>query len=126
MIAGRSVLRETDENPGPNTLDRAASVSLIGNVQWRFTPSAAFTTSQQIYIVNAEYGNRVIDGRMREEGRDRDLTWAGQRGMESETRTPPRVRRAGAIAECDARRSRLGSGSSTGSSTITPRRRRGS
>ena len=80
MIAGKSVLRETDEDPGPNTLDHAANVSLIGNVQWRFTPSATFTTSQQIYLVNAEYGNRVIDGRMREEGSDRDLTWRGSAG----------------------------------------------
>ena len=80
MIAGKSVLRETDEDPGPNTLDHAANVSLIGNVQWRFTPSATFTTSQQIYLVHAEYGNRVIDGRMREEGSDRDLTWRGSAG----------------------------------------------
>ena len=77
MIAGRSVLRDEDEEPGPNTLDHAANISLIGNVQWRFTLSATFTTSQQLYIVNADYGNRVIDGRIREEGNDRDLTWRG-------------------------------------------------
>jgi outer membrane receptor for ferrienterochelin and colicin len=46
-------------------------------VQWRFTPSAAFTTSQQIYVVKADYKNRVVDGRAREEGGDRDLTWRG-------------------------------------------------
>ena len=76
MIAGRSVLRETEE-PGPNTLDHAANTTAIGNVQWRFTPSATFSTSQQFYVLNAEYGNRVVDGRTREEGSDRDLTWRG-------------------------------------------------
>jgi outer membrane receptor protein involved in Fe transport len=71
------VLQDTDDDPGPNTLDHAANSTLIGNVQWRFTPSAKFSTSQQVYLLNAEYGNRVRDGRMREEGSDRDLTWRG-------------------------------------------------
>jgi hypothetical protein len=77
MIAGHSVLQETDDDPGPNSLDTAASTTLIGNLQWRFTPSAKFSTSQQIYLLNANYANRVIDGRTREEGSDRDLTWRG-------------------------------------------------
>ncbi|HEX8028180.1 MAG TPA: TonB-dependent receptor [Vicinamibacterales bacterium] len=78
MIAGNSVLHETDESPGPNTLERAANATLIGNVQWRFTPSARFSTTQQIYLLNADYQNRVVDGRTREEGSDRDFTWRGQ------------------------------------------------
>ncbi len=77
MIAGKSVLHETEDPPDVNTLDHAANTTLIGNLQWRFTPSAKFTTTQQVYLVNAEYGNQVIDGRMREEGSDRDLTWRG-------------------------------------------------
>jgi len=76
MIAGSSVLREVEE-PDVNTLDHAGNTTVIGNVQWRFTPSATFSTSQQVYILNAEYRNRVIDGRTREEGSDRDLTWRG-------------------------------------------------
>jgi hypothetical protein len=77
VIAGRSVLRDTDEDPGPNTLDHAANATVIGNLQWRYTPSASFSVTQQAYLLNAEYGNQVIDGRMREEGSDRDLTWRG-------------------------------------------------
>ena len=76
MIAGKSVLRETEE-PDANTLDHARNTTVIGNVQWRFTPSARFSTSQQVYILNAQYRNIVIDGRTREEGSDRDLTWRG-------------------------------------------------
>lgn len=76
MIAGRSVLREVEE-PSVNTLEHAGSTTVIGNVQWQFTPSAKFSTSQQVYILNAEYANKVSDGRTREEGSDRDLTWRG-------------------------------------------------
>jgi hypothetical protein len=77
VIAGRASLRETDDPPDANTLDPAVNTTLIGNVQWRFTPSAKFATSQQIYILDAKYTNRVFDGRTREEGSDRDLTWRG-------------------------------------------------
>ena len=77
MVAGHSELRDEDDTPGPNTLDHAANATVIGNVQWRFTPSATFTTSQQIYVLKADYENIVIDGRRREEGGDRDLTWRG-------------------------------------------------
>lgn len=77
LIAGRSLLRENEDPPDANTLDPAANTTLIGNLQWRFTPSAAFTTTQQVYVVNADYRNRVRDGRTREEGFDRDLTWRG-------------------------------------------------
>ena len=77
IIAGRSLLRENEDPPDANTLDPAANTTIIGNLQWQFTPSATFTTSQQVYLVNADYRNRVRDGRTREEGNDRDLTWRG-------------------------------------------------
>jgi outer membrane receptor for ferrienterochelin and colicin len=77
MIAGRAVFRDEDDVPDANTLDHAAQSTLIGNVQWRFTPSATFTTSQQIYLLEADYENVTLDGRPREEGGDRDLTWRG-------------------------------------------------
>jgi hypothetical protein len=77
VIAGRSVLRENEEPPDANTLNPAVSTTVIGNVQWRFTPSTTFTTTQQIYLLDAQYENKVIDGRTREEGADRDLTWRG-------------------------------------------------
>ena len=77
IIAGRSVLRENEEPPDVNTLDPASNTSVIGNLQWRFTPSAKFSTVQQVYLINSEYRNRVFDGRTREEGYDRDVTWRG-------------------------------------------------
>ena len=75
VMAGHSVLRENDNPPDVNTLDPATSNTVIGNLQWRFTPSTKFTTTQQVYLVRADYRNRVADGRTREEGRDRDATW---------------------------------------------------
>jgi hypothetical protein len=77
VIAGRSLLREAETPPDANTLDPAANTTMIGNLQWRFTPSAQFSTLQQIYFINSDYRNRVFDGRTREEGYDRDLTWRG-------------------------------------------------
>jgi len=77
VIAGLSLLRENETPPDANTLDPAANTTVIGNVQWRFTPSAQFSTSQQFYVVNSDYRNQVVDGRTREEGNDRDLTWRG-------------------------------------------------
>lgn len=77
VIAGRSLLRENEEPPDANTLNPAANTTVIGNLQWRFTPSARFSTSQQIYLVHSDYRNQVLDGRTREEGNDRDLTWRG-------------------------------------------------
>jgi hypothetical protein len=76
VIAGRSVLRELEE-PDVNTLNPAISDTIIGNAQWRFTPSATFTTSQQLYFIKSDYRNQIADGRTREEGGDRDLTWRG-------------------------------------------------
>ena len=80
LIAGRSVLRENEDPPDANTLDPATNTTLIGNLQWRFTPSATFTTSQQLYYVDSDYRNQVYDGRTREEGYDHDLTWRGSGG----------------------------------------------
>lgn len=77
MIAGHSSLRELDEPPDANTLYPATNDTVIGNLQWRFTPSAKFSTSQQVYVLNSDYRNRVFDGRTREEGSDRDVTWRG-------------------------------------------------
>lgn len=77
MIAGRAVLRELDEPPDANTLDPAVNDTAIVNVQWRYTPSAKFSTAQQIYFLKSKYVNRVFDGRTREEGSDRDMTWRG-------------------------------------------------
>ena len=75
IIAGRAVLRDEDVTPGPNTLDEGSSRQFLANLQWRFTPSARFAVSQQVYAIQADYGNSVIDGRVRDEGTDRDLTW---------------------------------------------------
>ena len=77
MIAGRSVLRELEDEPGPNTLNPATSTTFIGNLQWRFTPSARLSFTQQAYVLNADYRNQVLDGRTREEGSDLDVTWRG-------------------------------------------------
>lgn len=78
LIGGQSVLHEVEEGaPSPNTLDRASNNTVIANLQWQFTPAATLTTAQQIYLLDAEYQNLVIDGRTREEGGDRDLTWRG-------------------------------------------------
>ena len=77
LVAGRSLLSETDENPGLNTLVEGESRTYIGNLQWRFTPSAKFAVSQQVYVLTADYHNRVTDGRSREEGDDLDITWRG-------------------------------------------------
>ena len=77
LIGGKSTLQDNDDDPGPNSLGRAVNNSAIANLQWRFTPSAAFTTTQQLYFVTAAYRNRVLNGRTRDEGSDRDLTWRG-------------------------------------------------
>ena len=77
MIAGRSVLREVEERPDHNTLDPATNTTYLGNVQWRFTPLAQFSITQQAYVLSAGYRNQVADGRTREEGSDADVTWRG-------------------------------------------------
>ena len=99
LIAGRSVLREEEEDLRTQRARSARRhTTLIGNVQWRFTPSPRLTISQQAYVLHARYSNQVADGRTREEGSDLDLTWRRRCGVESETGPPHRVRgqRAGA------------------------------
>ncbi len=77
VIAGRSTYTEQDETPGPNTLDHARNRSLITNLQWRYALSPRVVLHQQAYVVDATYRNTVLDGRTREEGSDRDITWRG-------------------------------------------------
>jgi len=77
LLAGRSVLRELEQPPGPNTLDPATNTTFIANLQWRFTPSPRLSITQQAYLLKADYRNQVADGRTREEGGDVDLTWRG-------------------------------------------------
>ena len=77
IIAGRSALEDQEENPGPNSLTHGKSSVLIGNLQWRFTPSTQFSVTQQAYALKADYGNSVVDGRVRDEGSDLDVTWRG-------------------------------------------------
>jgi hypothetical protein len=76
-IVGRSTWTEHDPMPDPNTFDQARNRSLIANLQWRLAASPRLTLQQQAYVVDATYRNTVIDGRTREEGGDRDITWRG-------------------------------------------------
>ena len=76
-VAGRSLLEEENVNPTLNSLDRGASKTLLTNVRWQWRPRATVVVRQQLYGVFARYDNRVRDGRRREEGTDRDLTWRG-------------------------------------------------
>lgn len=77
VIAGRSELREEDDNPGPNSIASGKMTSAIANLQWRYTKSARFGVTQQAYVVKSDYDNRVHTGRVRDEGGDIDLTWRG-------------------------------------------------
>jgi hypothetical protein len=77
FIAGRSELDE-EEDAGLNDLDRGRDRTLIGNLQWRYAPTANLAVSQQVYVVDSAYLNQVTDGRVREEGGDRDITWRGR------------------------------------------------
>lgn len=77
VIAGRSALREEEDNPGPNELTYGRSAIAIGNLQWRLTPSSRFSVTQQVYALKADFSNRVADGRTRDEGGDTDITWRG-------------------------------------------------
>ncbi len=75
VIGGRSLLSEADETPGLNSLDQGRNRTVIGNLRWRFRPSPSFLLTQQAYVVDGRYKNTVPDGRIREEGLDRDITW---------------------------------------------------
>ncbi|HXG88875.1 MAG TPA: carboxypeptidase-like regulatory domain-containing protein [Vicinamibacterales bacterium] len=76
IIGGYSELDEEDD-AALNAFDRGRSHTLIGNLQWRLAPSPKWSLTQQLYIVDNRYRNRVSDGRSREEGGDRDITWRG-------------------------------------------------
>ena len=77
MIGGRALLRENDSRPGVNSLDRARHTVAIGNLRWQFTPGPRLALTNQAYIVEGRYRNTVPDGRTRQEGLDRDVTWRG-------------------------------------------------
>lgn len=75
VIAGRSLISETDDTPGLNSLDQGRNRTVIGNVRWRLAPSPRLILTQQAYVVDGRYQNTVPDGRAREQGSDRDATW---------------------------------------------------
>jgi hypothetical protein len=77
VVAGRALLRENDSRPSVNSLDRARHTVAIGNLRWQFTPGPRLAMTHQAYIVEGRYRNTVPDGRTREEGMDRDITWRG-------------------------------------------------
>jgi len=81
-LGGRSLLRGRDATPGLNALDRAHTRTVIGSLAWRFTPSDRALVRQQVYLVKGRYRNSVPDGRVREEGTDRDVTWRGSAEVE--------------------------------------------
>jgi hypothetical protein len=78
FLGGRSMLRDREEFPGRNTLDRGANRTLIGNLQWQLVATPTVTIAQQLYLVDASYENRVPDGRVRQAGTDGDVTWRGR------------------------------------------------
>ena len=77
VIAGRSALKEEDDTPQLNELVVGNNRIVIGNLQWRFAASPRFAVTQQLYALQAKWGNEVADGRNRDEGTDFDLTWRG-------------------------------------------------
>jgi outer membrane receptor for ferrienterochelin and colicin len=77
FIGGRSVLHDQDEFPSLNALERGSSQTAIANARWRLTLSPSAIVHQQLYLVRNTYENNVTDGRAREEGWDRDVTWRG-------------------------------------------------
>jgi hypothetical protein len=76
VLGGRSELNE-DSDGGLNSFDRGQNRTAIGNLQWRWSASPTFGATQQLYVVDSRYANRVSDGRAREEGADRDILWRG-------------------------------------------------
>ena len=95
-VAGRSLLEEENLEPSLNSLESGASKTLIANLRWRWQARPTLTVRQQVYGVFARYDNRVRDGRRREEGTDRDLTWRGTADL---TVTPAHTISAGAQAQ---------------------------
>ena len=74
IIGGQSELDE-DDDEGLNSFDSGRSRTVIGNAQWRFARSASWALTQQLYIVDNRYLNRVPNGRPRQQGGDRDMVW---------------------------------------------------
>jgi CarboxypepD_reg-like domain len=74
ILGGNSELDE-DNDDDPTDFDRGNSRTAIGNLQWRLARSPRLALTQQLYLVDARYRNVIGDGRPREEGADRDLTW---------------------------------------------------
>jgi hypothetical protein len=77
FIGGRSLLHDRDATLSLNALQRGSSQTAIANARWRFTVSPAAIVNQQLYVVRNSYANKVADGRVREQGWDRDVTWRG-------------------------------------------------
>ena len=77
FIGGRSLLQEREENPSLNSFEEGSSQTAIANARWRFTLAPNAILNQQLYAVHSSYRNAVTDGRAREEGWDRDVTWRG-------------------------------------------------
>ena len=102
FIGGRSLLTDEDNDASLNTLVEGESRTYIGNLQWRFTPSARWSVTQQLYAVKADYANRVADGRAREEGDDLDATWRG--GVEFQPAAAHRVEFGAQAQSLDATR----------------------
>ena len=100
-VAGRSLLREDQQNPSVNSLETGASKTLLTNLRWRWQARPALVVQQQLYGVFARYDNRVRDGRRRQEGTDRDVTW---RGAADWTVTPAHALSLGAQAQSLAAR----------------------
>jgi hypothetical protein len=76
-IGGMSLLHEQDSIPGPNALVEGRNNTVIGNIRWQFSPTAAFAITNQAYVVQGRYKNTVADGRARQQGLDSDITWRG-------------------------------------------------
>jgi hypothetical protein len=75
LIGGRALLREDDSRPRVNSLERGQNGTIVGNLRWQFTPGSRVALTSQAYVVSSRYRNRVPDGRVRDEGHDRDVTW---------------------------------------------------
>lgn len=101
VIGGRSELDEDDET-SVSGFDRGRSRTVMANLQWRAAVSERFAVTQQIYAVDSRYLNRVVDGRPREEGGDRDITWRS--GIEWSPRAQHLVQAGGQVQRLSARR----------------------
>jgi hypothetical protein len=102
FIGGRSLLNDEEQNASLNTLVEGESRVYIGNLQWRFTPSAKWSITQQLYAVKADYANRNVEGRARDEGDDLDVTWRG--GVDYQPHAAHRIEFGATARSLDATR----------------------